>query len=116
MSYAQSAAVQNLSKIVFGQKNRLAVMVAIAESDGVVSPGELAVQFGFPAQSAIQQPLRDLQEADLIRRVDAVAASRATFYRRNDASAAWELARQLLAHAVGDNAGSGMTDQRSAGR
>lgn len=101
MSYAQSAAVQNLSKVVFGQKNRLAVMVAIAESDGVVTPGELAVQLGFPAQSAIQLTLRDLQAAGLIVRMDASAASRATFYRRNDASAAWELARQLLAHALG---------------
>jgi predicted transcriptional regulator len=109
VSYAQSAAVQELSKIMFGQKNRLAVMVAIADSDGVVNPGELAVQLGFRAQSAIQQSLQDLQSVGLIERMEASSASRATFYRRNDGSVAWELARELLAHALGDSAATRRT-------
>jgi hypothetical protein len=58
---ASDAEVQRLSKILFGQVHRLVVMVGVAESDGIVNPGELAVTHGFPAQSSLQAPMRDLE-------------------------------------------------------
>jgi DNA-binding HxlR family transcriptional regulator len=97
VSFAQSEVVQDLSKVVFGQKHRLAVMVAIARGDGIVNPGELAIELNFPAQSALQSPLRDLQQAGLITRVPQTAGK--TYYRRKD-SAAWAWALELLEQAL----------------
>ena len=75
VSYAQSARVQKLSTVVFGQKHRLATMAAIAQGDGLVNPTDLAIELGFPAQSAVQIPLRDLAEAGLITRQPGKARS-----------------------------------------
>lgn len=97
VSYAQSPAVQQLSGIVFGQKHRLAIMAAIAESDGLVNPSDLACELGFRSQSSIQVPLKDLTEAGLITREDGMGR---VFYRRNPHPiwrAALELLRQALA-------------------
>lgn len=55
-----------LSRAFFGQAHRLAIMVAIARSDGVVNPTDLASDLG-KAQSALQAPLKDLLVAGLIR-------------------------------------------------
>ena len=81
VSYAQSVRVQKLSTTVFGQKHRLATMAAIAQSDGLVNPTDLAIELGFHAQSAVP-PIRDLTEAGLITRQDGPGR---VYYRRNPA-------------------------------
>ncbi|SLL30150.1 putative transcriptional regulator [Mycobacteroides abscessus subsp. abscessus] len=96
MSYAQSESVQKLSKTVFGQKNRLAVMAAIAQSEGLVNPTELQVQLRFAAQSSIQDAVRDLVAVGLLSRVDGDGR---VFYRRNP-HALWTAAIDLLAQAL----------------
>lgn len=95
-SYAQSERVQELSRVVFGQKHRLAVMAAIAQSDGLVNPSDLAMELGFAAQSAIQQPLKDLTAAGLITRQDGLGR---VYYRRNQHTI-WEAATELLGQAI----------------
>ena len=87
--------MQELSKVMFGQKNRLAVMLAIADSDGVFTPTELTQRLGLIHQSMIQSPLKDLQDAGLITRLESPLSDRSTYYRREDASSAWALAREL---------------------
>ena len=99
VSYAQSTRVQDLSSIVFGQKHRLALMAAIAQSDGLVNPSDLAEELGFRAQSAIQNPLKDLVAAGLITRQDGVGR---VHYRRNPSSL-WAGALELLSQALGEN-------------
>jgi len=89
---ASDAAVQRLSKVIFGQVHRLAVMVGIAHSDGIVNPGELAATLGFAAQSSVQGPLRDLEAAGLISRLPNSGGK--TFYRRNT-SLVWDWVQQL---------------------
>ncbi|WP_425437091.1 ArsR/SmtB family transcription factor [Mycobacterium aquaticum] len=95
-SYAQSERVQELSRVVFGQKHRLAVMAAIAQSDGLVNPSDLAMELGFAAQSAIQQPLKDLTTAGLITRQDGMGR---VYYRRNPHTI-WDAAIELLGQAL----------------
>jgi predicted transcriptional regulator len=99
VSYAQSKRVQELSSVVFGQKHRLAVMVAIARSDGLVNPSDLAAELNFRAQSAIQAPLKDLQSAGLISRQDGMGR---VYYRRNP-HALWSAALELLEQALADH-------------
>jgi predicted transcriptional regulator len=101
VSYAQSTRVQELSSVVFGQKHRLAVMAAIAQSDGLVNPTDLAADLGFRAQSAIQQPLKDLTAAGLISREDGMGR---VYYRRNQHSM-WEAAIELLTQALTEDVG-----------
>lgn len=96
VSYAQSSRVQELSTIVFGQKHRLALMAAIAQSDGLVNPSDLAEQLDFRAQSALQKPLQDLIAAGLITRENGPGR---VYYRRNPHSL-WESALELLAQAL----------------
>lgn len=96
VSYAQSTRVQELSTIVFGQKHRLAVMAAIAQSDGLVNPSDLAEELGFRAQSALQKPLQDLIAAGLITRQDGVGR---VYYRRNPHSL-WDATLELVAQAL----------------
>lgn len=86
--------------MVFGQKHRLAVMAAIAQSDGLVNPSDLAAELGFRAQSAIQQPLKDLTTAGLISREDGDGMGR-VYYRRNQHSL-WGAAIELLTQATDD--------------
>ena len=97
VSYAQSESVQKLSTTVFGQKHRLAVMAAIAQSDGLVNPTDLALELDFHAQSFIQKPIRDLIDAELITREDGQGR---VYYRRNP-HPIWDAAVALLAHALG---------------
>ncbi|WP_179476085.1 MarR family transcriptional regulator [Mycolicibacterium vinylchloridicum] len=99
VSYAQSERVQELSSIVFGQKHRLAVMAAIAQSDGLVNPSDLAEELNFRAQSAIQAPLKDLQSAGLITRQDGMGR---VYYRRNP-HALWNAALELLGQALAED-------------
>jgi predicted transcriptional regulator len=83
---------------VFGQKHRLATMAAIAQGDGLVNPTDLAAELGFPAQSAVQKPLKDLTDARLITRQDGMGR---VYYRRNP-HAMWEAVLELLAQALTD--------------
>lgn len=99
VSYAQSQRVQELSAIVFGQKHRLAVMAAIAQSDGLVNPSDLAAELGFRAQSALQQPLKDLLAAGLLTRQDGIGR---VYYRRNPHTL-WTAALDLLSEALAED-------------
>jgi hypothetical protein len=98
VSYAHSARVQKLSATVFGQKHRLATMAAIAQGDGLVNPTDLAIELGFPAQSAVQAPIRDLTDAGLITRQDGMGR---VYYRRNP-HPIWEAALTLLSQALAE--------------
>lgn len=86
--------IQRLSKTLFGQVHRLSVMMWIADSDGLINPGDLAVELGFRAQSAVQAPLRDLEDARLIVRLPTQAGR--TYYERVD-SLAWPWVQELAA-------------------
>jgi DNA-binding MarR family transcriptional regulator len=95
---AERSAGQELSKCLFGQYHRLAVMVAIAKApDGRVNPTDLATDLRLP-QSALQAPLRDLVEAGLLQREP---RSHRNFYKRVK-SLAWEWVLELekQAHAA----------------
>lgn len=92
MTLANDDRLQSLSKILFGQRHRLAVMLAVARGDGVVNPSDLTEYLGFRAQSSVQAPLRDLTSAGLISRVP--ASSGKTYYRRNS-SLAWAWAEEI---------------------
>ncbi|MBM7784431.1 helix-turn-helix domain-containing protein [Tenggerimyces flavus] len=86
-----------MSKVVFGQELRLAVMLVIARSDGLVNPGDIAWELGLRAQSSIQDPLRDLQAAGLVSRAPRMGGKR--YYRRNP-SLGWAWAEELARMAV----------------
>lgn len=86
--------MERLSKVVFGQIHRLAVMAWIADSTGVINPTELAADLGLAAVSAVQNPLRDLVEAGLILRLPTTAGK--TYYERVESSA-WSFVKELTA-------------------
>ena len=94
--HVRSPAVERMSQIVFGQKHRLSVMVAIAQSDGLVNPTDLAVELGFPAQSAIQKPIKALTDAGLLTRHEGPGR---VYYRRRDPHPIWEAAVKLFGQA-----------------
>lgn len=72
-----------MSKILFGQVHRLAVMDYIARSaDGLINPTDLSAALGFAAQSAVQAPLRDLEQANLITALPSVGGR--TYFQRTD--------------------------------
>lgn len=98
VSYGLSAQVQELSAHVFGQRHRLALMAAIAQSeDGIVNPGQLAAELGFRAQSSIQAPLKSLLDSGLVTRISGLEGR--VYYRRED-SHAWVFALELLSRAL----------------
>lgn len=101
---------QDVSKYMFGQVHRLAVMSAIAEApDGRVNPTDLGLQLGL-AQSALQAPLRDLEALGLLKRVNDFGR-RVTYERRE--SSAWALARELTELARTWEEGSNVRELRS---
>ncbi|MBF4161026.1 MarR family transcriptional regulator [Nocardioides sp. CBS4Y-1] len=69
-------------------------MAWIAESDGLVNPGDLTADLGYRSQSAVQAPLRDLVDAGLLVRLPSDAGR--TYYQRIDSSA-WRFALELVA-------------------
>src|SRR4051812_14826912 len=87
--------LQELSKSLFGQVHRLAVMVVIAKSNGQVNPTDLANELQLP-QSALQAPLRDLTDAGLLARQD--RGGRRNIYQRAE-SKAWDWVLDLEAQA-----------------
>lgn len=98
MSYAQSERVQEISLALFGQRHRLAVMAAIAQSsDGRVNPTDLVKQLGFSAQSSIQKAFPGLIEAGLVTRV--TGQDGRVYYERQP-SGVWNFSIELLARAL----------------
>lgn len=98
VSYAQSMRVQELSAAVFGQRHRLALMAAIAQSeDGVVNPTDLVQTLQLRAQSSLQGPLNSLVAAGLVTRITGLGDR--VYYRRQP-SAAWDFALELVARAL----------------
>lgn len=94
MLLAEDLDLQALSRVLFGQAHRLAVMIAIAAGEDIFNPSDLAFELGYRAQSSIQDPLRDLVAADLISRLPKVGGR--TYFQRNPSKVwAWigELAK-----------------------
>jgi len=84
--------------MVFGQRHRLAVMAAIAQSDdGIVNPSGLVETVGLRAQSSIQRPLKSLVDAGLLTRIAGIETR--VYYRHED-SHAWAFALELVARAL----------------
>lgn len=84
--------MEELSKTVFGQLNRLRVMVYIAESSGPVNPTDMVGDLGLLALSAVQLPLRDLTAAGLLKRLPGTSGR--TQYQRVE-SLVWPWVLQL---------------------
>lgn len=92
MSVAESKELRVLSRVVFGQAHRLTVMVGIARSGREFALSDLASRLGFENLSSIQDPIRDLEAAELITRLPKVANK--VRFRRNK-SLAWKWAEEL---------------------
>jgi hypothetical protein len=93
-AFADDKELQALSRILFGQAHRLAVMFAVARGDGLFNPGDIAAELGFRAQSSIQDPLRDLERAGLIGRAPKVGNR--VYYTRNP-SKVWTWIEEVVA-------------------
>jgi hypothetical protein len=87
------AAISRLSRVLFGQEHRLAVMIAIARSDGLFCQQDLVAQLGLPAPSSIQGPLRDLRLAGLVQPLPDLG-TRKVWLRRQE-SLAWDWVLEL---------------------
>lgn len=92
MSLSDSENLRALSRVLFGQAHRLAVMVGIARGSREFFLGDLAAELGFENLSSIQDPVRDLEASGLITRLPK-AAQRVRF-RRNK-SKAWGWVEEL---------------------
>lgn len=92
MSLADSKEIRDLSRVLFGQAHRLAVMVGIARGGREFTLSDLAVNLGFENLSSIQDPIRDLEASELITRVPKVA-NKVRFQRNK--SLAWKWAEEL---------------------
>jgi hypothetical protein len=92
VSLADGEDLQRLSRVLFGQVHRLAVMVGIARGAEEFFLAELADGTGFENLSSIQGPIRDLEASELITRLPKVA--KRVRFRRNESSA-WKLALEL---------------------
>lgn len=87
--------MRHLSKVVFGQELRLAVMLFVARHpDGLFCFSELAEGVDVRSASSVQDPLRALLEAGLIADQDGLPGDRHRWYRRVDSSA-WTFAEEL---------------------
>jgi len=92
VSLAESIELRELSRVLFGQAHRLSVMVGIARGGREFALSELAAELGFENLSSIQDPIRDLEAAELITRMPKVANK--VRFRRNK-SHAWRWAEEL---------------------
>ncbi|CAM4355947.1 hypothetical protein MB901379_00016 [Mycobacterium basiliense] len=92
VSLADNPDVHALSRVLFGQTHRLAVMLGIARGPKDFVLSELAEGLGFQNLSSIQDPIRDLELSQLITRLPKVANK--VRFRRNT-SLAWRWAREL---------------------
>ena len=90
--------VRAWSEVMFGQRYRLELMVAIAEDDtGLVCLTDIAKALEVTA-SNLQQPLKNLARAGLLTAMPK-GDSRRLYYRRNP-SAGWAFARELADSAI----------------
>ncbi|HUA40155.1 MAG TPA: helix-turn-helix domain-containing protein [Streptosporangiaceae bacterium] len=88
-----------MSEVLFGQRYRLEVMVAIASSrDGLVCLTDLAKDLQL-TPSNLQHPLRDLVRCGLLSRLPP-GDSKRRFYQRNE-SLAWPFVVEMASHAEG---------------
>jgi hypothetical protein len=92
VSLADSDDLRALSRVLFGQTHRLAVMVGIARGPRDFFLADLAADLGFENLSSIQDPIRDLEASDLITRLPK-SAQRVRF--RRNSSRVWSWAEEL---------------------
>ena len=92
MSLAANHDVQKLSRVLFGQTHRLAVMLGIARGPRAFMLSDLARELGFENLSSIQDPIRDLEDAGLIERLPRVS-NRVRFQRNS--SLVWRWVKQV---------------------
>lgn len=89
--------MRRLSKTVFGQELRLAVMLFVARHpDGLFCLSEVADGIDVRSASSVQDPLRALLESGLIAGQEGLPGDRHRWYRRLDSSA-WSFAEELAA-------------------
>ena len=99
MSQGPSEHLRAVSQVLFGQRYRLEVMVAIASSEeGIVCLTELAKALDL-APSNLQNPLRDLTRCGLLSRLPP-GDSKRRYYRRNE-SLAWAFVVEMASQAEG---------------
>lgn len=98
MSLAESKEIRDLSRVLFGQAHRLAVMVGISRGGREFALSDLAMSLGFQNLSSIQDPIRDLEASQLITRMPKV--SNKVRFRRNK-SFAWKWAEELASRHPG---------------
>lgn len=92
MSLATNPEVQQLSRVLFGQTHRLAVMIGIACGSREFFLSDLAAHLGFKNLSSIQDPIRDLEISELITRLPK-SAQRVRF--RRNSSKVWSWVKEL---------------------
>src|SRR5688572_11431918 len=94
---AQSAGfpdVQRVSKLVFGNQDRLIVAAAVADAEpGSIFARSLAQSIGIP-DNRISLQLRQLADADLLVALPKVGGGNRIYFERRN-SAFWELCVQL---------------------
>ncbi|WP_445256332.1 hypothetical protein [Nocardioides aurantiacus] len=96
-----SDAARRLSKTVFGQELRLAVMLYIGRHpDGLFCYSDVAEGVEVRSASSVQEPLKALLDAGLIVRQDSLPGDRHRWYRRLESSG-WAFAEELLAMSRG---------------
>jgi hypothetical protein len=89
--------MRRLSKTVFGQELRLAVMLFIARHpDGLFCYSDLADGISVRSASSVQDPLKALVDAELIVRQEGLPGDRHRWYRRVD-NTCWAFAEELAA-------------------
>jgi DNA-binding IclR family transcriptional regulator len=99
VSPASPEHLRTVSEVLFGQRYRLEVMLAIAFSeDGLVCLTDLARDLGL-TPSNLQNPLRDLVRCGLLSRLPP-GDSRRRYYRRNE-SLAWAFVVEMASQAAG---------------
>jgi len=99
VSFKADDSLRALSDVLFGQRYRLEVMVAIASAeDGLVCLSDLAKALDV-TPSNLQKPLRDLTRAGLLSRMPS-GDSKRRYYRRNE-SLAWAFALEIAGTADG---------------
>jgi DNA-binding transcriptional ArsR family regulator len=99
VSPAKSEHLRAVSEVLFGQRYRLEVMVAIASSqDGLVCLTDLAKDLEL-TPSNLQNPLRDLVRCGLLSRLPP-GDSKRRYYRRNE-SLAWPFVVEMASQAEG---------------
>jgi DNA-binding MarR family transcriptional regulator len=92
---AAFAEIQRVSKLVFGNQDRLVVAAAVAEAEpGALFGRDLAEQIGI-TDNRVGPHLRALEEAALLVRLPKVGSERRVYFERCD-SAFWTLCTQFF--------------------